>query len=238
MDSAVAELYRVFQPYRLENDLVGCRDCVSPIDSQHLIKTPLSELGITHLNRYAFKAMTTWGDVRDFKHFLPRLLELSLDDFQSFDFPEVLFGKLTYALWKKWPSVEQEAINRFLMAFWVHQLEIPGDFPHDDRICVALGSLSQACETLCRFLEVWPTIRTESSALHLAQLINNTADEIMTTGIFQLWGKPNAQCNEVVKWMRSNATRTFLLSFEATVDAMFPFVLSQLDGIQASYQCD
>ena len=66
--------------------------------------------------------MTTWGTEEDFKHFLPRLLELVTAEESITDVvdSEVLLGKLAYADWTHWPSEEQKAVNDYLNALWLH----------------------------------------------------------------------------------------------------------------------
>ena len=97
MHPATAKLYKVFKPHRLGNDFVGCEHWVTTEDSAALASKPMRQLSVADLKRFAFKAMSTWGTVRHFKHFLPRMLELLLDNFTDFDFPEVLIRKLNYA---------------------------------------------------------------------------------------------------------------------------------------------
>jgi hypothetical protein len=238
MIPAVTELYGVFKPYRLGEDFAGCSCCVPSRHSELLASTPLAELNVASLNNFAFKAMTTWGSVRDFKHFLPRLLELTLDDYLSFDFPEALLGKLSYAKWSTWPAVERDAVQAFLNALWKHHLSLPGDFPIDDRIRRALGGLAEACETLKPFLDEWADTETECSALHLAQLIDASADEIVAKGRIRLWGKPSPTCDEVILWMRADGPENLLLMFRDAVIEVFPLVFSQLEGIRAATLSD
>lgn len=80
MHPAVNALFQVFKSYRLGDDFTGCQHCVSASDSQELAVVPLHELTVRQVDRYAFKAMTTWGTERHFKHFLPRLFELAFED--------------------------------------------------------------------------------------------------------------------------------------------------------------
>ncbi len=234
MDAAITELYRVFKPYRLGEDFCGCGDCVAPRDSELLASKPLADLDVSDLNRYAFKALTTWGTERHFKHFLPRLLELTLDKYLAFDFPEVIFEKLTYAKWSTWPNVETNAIRSFLVAFWKHHLLLAGDFPTDDRIRTVLGGLAEACESLNLFLDIWAETKTECSALHLAQLIDGSADDLMTTGRIRLWGDSTRQCDEIKQWMLTEKVGNLLLIFRESILTTFPLVLNQLDGIRAA----
>src|SRR5262245_16013964 len=92
---AVAGLYDVFALYRLGEVVEGCSHCVAVGDERALHRAPLRRLDGRSLGRYAFKALTTWGDVDDLRHFLPRLLELAAANDPDLPGLEVLFGKLT-----------------------------------------------------------------------------------------------------------------------------------------------
>lgn len=234
MESTIAELYRVFQPYRIGDDFSGCDHCVSAEDSERLVAIPLRELAVSDVDRYAFKAMTTWGTVRHFKYFLPRLFELAFDDFPAFAFPEVLFGKLAHAEWVTWPVAERDAVRNFLDGFWQHQLHSPGDFPTDERIRTALGALAEACDSIKPYLAIWRDQRANVPALHLAQLIDDSADQMMTAGTIDLWEKSTTRCDELAAWLASDDPLPLLDAFRDTVTQTFPFVLNQLDGIHAA----
>ena len=234
MQDVVRELYRVFKPYRLGDDFTGCDHCVAESDSRRLASIPLRDLTIRDVDRYAFKAMTTWGTERHFKHFLPRLLELAQHDFLEFDLPEVLLGKLAYANWRTWPAPERNVIRRFLETFWLHQLYCNGDFPTDERIRTVLGGLAEACTSIADYLVLWEKCDAVNPALHCAQCIHDSADEIMTTGTIALWGKPSAQCAELVAWISSDHPRRLLDAFRDTITKTFPLVFDQHDGIRAA----
>ncbi len=234
MQDVVCELYRVFKPYRLGDDFTGCDHCVAESESQRLASIPLRDLTVRDVNRYAFKAMTTWGTERHFKHFLPRLLELAYHDYLAFDFPEVLLGKLADANWRTWPDPEPDVIQRFLEAFWLHQLHCNGDFPTDERISRVLGGLAEACPSIASFLALQEKCVAANPALHCAQFIHDFADEIITTGIITLWGRPAAQCAELVAWISSDQPRRLLDAFRDTITKSFPLVFDQHDGIRAA----
>ena len=213
----------------------GCSHCVSPHGiPERLASAPMDDLDVSDLNRYAFKAMTTWGTERHFKHFLPRLFELAFDNYLSFEFPEVLFGKLSLANWSTWIPAEQDAVQSYLFAFWKHQLHLSGDFLRDERIGPVLGGLAEACDSLNSYLDIWGETATESSALHLAQFISNSAEQIMTTCRVRLWGERISQFAEIVKWLQTVGAEQLLLRFRDVVVTTFPLVLDELSGIRAA----
>ena len=72
---------------------------------------------------YPFKAITTFGDTDDFKHFLPRLFELYVIDHMGAPYDvTTLFQKLNYASWTTWPDSERAAVRGFVRA-WLQDLE-------------------------------------------------------------------------------------------------------------------
>ncbi len=106
---AIEHLYAVFGRYPAR-PVDGCPCCVTREDQAALAAAPLRALGEEHLSRYGNKALTTWGETPDFKHFLPRLLELAA---AGADWPidlEHQARKLEYAGWRTWPTVEREAV--------------------------------------------------------------------------------------------------------------------------------
>ena len=109
MDTVVENLYQIFAKYRLRPDIDACPHCVTESDKERLQKKKLRELTPRDLEKYIFKAVTTWGDEYDLKHFMPRILEL-LDELPS----EMIFIQLQSNHWETWPSQEKDAIIAYL----------------------------------------------------------------------------------------------------------------------------
>ena len=117
LEIAIEKLYKTFAVYPFKSTIEGCPCCVSGSDKEKIHSKQLKELEEDDLSRYAFKAISTWGNIEDFKHYLPRIFELlSTTDFIVDTF--VVLGKLEYGDWKTWPDNEQKAINDFLLTWW------------------------------------------------------------------------------------------------------------------------
>jgi hypothetical protein len=104
---AINDLYVAFSPYQLREAISFCDHCHSPDDDQLLRSKKLRELGINELHQYIWDAMLVWGDEYDFKHFLPRILEiLALEERLTNEFvdPEMVLGRLSYGNWTKWTA--------------------------------------------------------------------------------------------------------------------------------------
>lgn len=152
---AKEKLYSTFSIYPFKSTIEGCPCCVSDSDKSTLHSKQLRELEDVDLSRYAFKAMTTWGDINDYKHYLPRIFELSAKRKLIVD-TFVTLGKLDYAQWKQWHSKEQETINEFLRAWWNYDINYATSF--DSEILVELHKLILDIKPM---LNVW-NIDTET----------------------------------------------------------------------------
>jgi hypothetical protein len=133
-------LYTTFARYPLKPTLRGCPCCVSEADKSRLHVAPLRELTSEDLSRYAWKAMSTFGDEEDFKHFLPRMLELmALGDSPVDD--DLLLHKLEYAKWRTWPAEEVQAVEAFLLEWWQSSLMVEKKFyaPLFEALIAVLG---------------------------------------------------------------------------------------------------
>jgi hypothetical protein len=119
LERATEDVYRVFgsYPHPSKLEIEEYRDPEKV--RQGLASKPLRELGGEELGAYAGWAMTTVGDADDYRHFLPRILELGIHDsvWHGLE-PWLVAGKLTYGEWRSWPIEEQRAIEEFFMAAW------------------------------------------------------------------------------------------------------------------------
>lgn len=112
LKAAIAALYETFDKYAGTGPVNGCACCTDPKDWQ-LLGGQTSQVPTAVLSRFAFSAMLTWGDLDDFKRFLPRLLELvALAPDSIMDIAQ-LIEKLEYGHWLDWPYNEQAAVEKY-----------------------------------------------------------------------------------------------------------------------------
>lgn len=119
----IYNLYSTFSGYPLKLQIEGCSHCeLQNLDS--LLHTKkLTQLSWDDLQLFILKIMTTFGDVGDFKHFLPRIFELYVTDYWNAPCDFGLFlAKLEYSGWATWPENEREVVLR-LYENWMLQLK-------------------------------------------------------------------------------------------------------------------
>jgi hypothetical protein len=170
VQSEIEDVYRVFARYPRPERVRGCQHCVTEDDQRDLLGAPLRELDAELLRRFAHKALNTWGDVDDLRHFLPRLLELSLrgdGDLHG------LFAKLGQAGWTAWPQDERDAIRSCLGLWWEHGLS--GDESVWGPADTPLGTLAEAGDDLAPYLESWWGRDTPQALWALSDLVGEVA---------------------------------------------------------------
>jgi hypothetical protein len=234
LDQAIGTLYQVFAQYRARHDMSHCYHCVSQNDISKLLAIPLKVLSLENLDKYLWKAMTTWGEVEDFKHFLPRILELTptIDDSDVF----IIGSKLEYAHFDNWPELERKAVTDFLQIWWNQELS---QFPPDGHLwdcpCArsddCLQCLSSATKDVRTFLEIWQKNPHVSAVRHLSHFILEHV-ESLTSNKELNWDTPWRESIEpkkqVIAFLLDDRTLKKLeTAFFSYSNALFAFEFSE-----------
>lgn len=208
--TAEEALYAAFVRYQ-GSHVVGCPHCVSFEDGAALRRTPLRQLG-SELDRYLFKAMTTWGTKDDFKHFVPRLIELYAVSSNAW----LLCDKLAYANWRSWPEPERQAIEKYLEILWRQSFDpedppLPGYTLLETMVTL---ELDLAPYDPRKKLNLWRTNTSRESAQHLADFVLDHGPELFwpnsSTGRPTLWRRRPDVGDDVCRWLLEPATREAL----------------------------
>lgn len=173
LKEAIEGLYSAFSGYALPEDTMPCSCCHDSSANDLLHAAPLRELQWEHVAEYSTEALTVWGDLDCYKHFLPRIFELVLTagNWPKTPTPELVFGVLRYGQWRSWPQEEQDAITRMLQAAWETVRSNPptasGYIDVDQWLCC----ISQCEEDLIPYLDQWMRDERLSSAWALSCLV-------------------------------------------------------------------
>jgi hypothetical protein len=115
---ATDALYEAFAAYPLKERIDTCPHCELDAAERRLHVRLLREMRWSDFGPYPFKALTSFGEEEDLKHFLPRILELYVSDHAGAPYTLfMVFGKLDQAQWLTWPAGEVAAIRRFVDAW-------------------------------------------------------------------------------------------------------------------------
>ncbi|WP_443750750.1 hypothetical protein [Asticcacaulis solisilvae] len=108
----IEEAYKVFAHYTCPETMKAAPKHNVPEVLMQLRASSLKTLSADNLGAYAGSAIYTIGTVDDYKHFLPRILELGRGEHPWLGLsPEVIAGKLVYSEWTQWPKVEQAVVR-------------------------------------------------------------------------------------------------------------------------------
>lgn len=196
--NSIENLYSIFSKYEIDSKIVGCPCCVSDRDKEKIHSKELRDLQEEDLSRYAFKALTTFGNVNDFKHFLPRILDLLVEDDLGVS-TFVIFGKLEYGNWKTWELEEQEVIKIFLFEWWEYYLEKKTYFDKD--LFYGIYKLTKDIDQL---LQLWKVDITENSFIIYVDFIQNYYQDFINKKD-EFKDLDETDCNKFLKWIKKNA---------------------------------
>ncbi len=198
----IENLYTTFSIYPFKSTIEGCPCCISDSDKEKIHSKQLRDLGEDNLSRYAFKAMTTWGDTNDFKHYLPRIYELlATTDFIVDTF--VVLGKLEYGKWQEWAEAEKTSITQFLLAWWTDVVKHKTYF--DKEVFTEIYKLTNNIEQL---LNRWTISFSDNSFSNFVDLIHNYYNDLTnkkkefkdfddaSIGKLKLWIQEKSECLE------------------------------------------
>ncbi len=201
---AVEGLYRAFSAHGRRAAITACPCCVHQAEQHTLAAVPLRELAAGELARYAFKAMTTWGEAEDYKHFLPRILELALTP-AGRQWPGLelwlIADKLQLAAWPSWPPAEQTAVRDYLDAVWRHVL---AQDPEESswRAAEVLPAVGRLLE-LAPLLAAWEADSGLAASLQLADFIEAAGADLASDGHLDDAWEGVADRARVEEWLRA-----------------------------------
>ncbi len=172
--AAIERAYLAFASYPLPQRLSA-----SPLrDPAEILRglsaAPLRELRGEDIGPYCGWAMTTVGNDRDYRHFLPRIFELAVTEpFWLGAEAPVLAGKLGMADWHSWAKLERVAVTDYFRAALDAVVTRHPDTGHcaSHWLCglVLLGEDPSAA------LKHWFSAASPNAALQLASFVNEQA---------------------------------------------------------------
>jgi hypothetical protein len=229
LHGAIDGLYDAFAHHRRPGSFLGCACCWvgepdepdERDDGQVVVVAPggdrpLRELTPDELSAIAAEVPLTGGTVELLQHYLPRLLEIAAGEGFGWPDREIVFGRLAYGEqpWTAWPDAEQDAVRRFLQAFWHHRLATdPGEkVGYDDPAGDALCAIGLVDAEIDGYLATWLRFDEPAAGVLLERFLVTNALALRRGRLADAhWATdvPPAPANRdrVVAWVRSPATR-------------------------------
>lgn len=142
-----------------------------------LTSAPLRELEGEQIGPYSSWAITTVGNDRDYRHFLPRIFELAVTDPVWLGaVPPVMASRLNMAEWRTWPAEQQGAVLDFFRSALDAVVERhPDDGQSADSWFCGIVTLG---EPVSPTFERWRSSPSPNAALHMASFIIGEAKHL------------------------------------------------------------
>ena len=178
LDPAAAQLYEAFARVPAARTVAHCAHCVSTADIEAL-QAPVAGLPPELVARFVRKFGTTWGTTTDLRRVTPRVLTLAADHRLSIS-TSLIWEQMRAAQWTTWPSVEVDAIGRFLLAEFSRLLRVP---PRPAHVAHRwLAQVTAGVDDISGFLTVWndsigalPAPKVQrTAAAHLVELLTSS----------------------------------------------------------------
>jgi hypothetical protein len=140
----IEQLYSTFEKYPLKDQFeFDSEDMLWDLEAL-LHRRPLRLMEWSEFGTYPGKALTTFGDIEDFKHFLPRIFDLYVSDFEGARYDIFyIFSRFELAGFDVWKQEEKKAVFQFLYS-WLDELKSDETSREDD--FPAYGELLTAIE--------------------------------------------------------------------------------------------
>jgi len=169
LEALVEEAYTLFSKYKLRKRLDICSCCVFDQEVKTLQHTPLALLSKELLQRAYYHSYysDTEEELKEMKHFLPRILQVILE----FEFPypseEIIFRHVNLLETQRWENEEIALLQQFARLYFrkvLHSCKMEAD--------TALIMFGLAGFDLKPLLDEWKHSEGERPLLHLYNLLN------------------------------------------------------------------
>ena len=180
--------------------LYSCPCCTDASAFERLAEYDVGEVPASLIDMYASEAVWTAGDARDFRYYLPRMLELALREEEGL-YPERHAAIVRYTKLDSWSESHQHALIDFYHATIQCMIEWEYFDTLDDWIC-AIGASECGIEPFLRLIE--------NSPAAVVALFAANVPKINKGRLHGSWERPSLEHDTVVEWFYSPTVRRIL----------------------------
>ncbi len=183
-----------------------------------LTGAPLRNLPGEAIGPYSGWAITTVGEVDDYKHFLPRILQLATEGGSWLGTqPPVIADKLILANWWNWPDREQRTVATVFVLSWLHACRLhPDSADAFDWLC----SLALLGLDIKPYLDAWISPPSTDATLQVASFLAFYAADVVAgseEGAF--WRNVDERVRHSLRdWLLSESVASTLAAVEVRVE--------------------
>lgn len=167
----INDIYSVFSKYRVTIPLDVCTECCLTANQEsELVGMSLNQIPFELLYEYNTAAKTELPSIEEFKHFLPRFLELTAELKFLHHSAELILSRFEYYSEEEWTVEEMEIIQKYAKELFKYFLSIY-PLPELEKIDSIIIMLYRTKVDMIEILREWRTVINHSSVLHLSDLV-------------------------------------------------------------------
>jgi hypothetical protein len=167
----INDSYSFFSKYRVTIPLDVCTECcMTPNQESELAGMSVNQIPFELLYEYNTAAKTDLPNIEEFKHFLPRFLELTAELKFLHHSAELILSRFEYYAKEEWTTAEIELIQNYAKELFKYFLSIY-PLPELEKIDSIIIMLYKAKVDMLEILSEWRTVTNHSSLLHLSDLV-------------------------------------------------------------------
>jgi hypothetical protein len=199
----IKDLYETFEKYHSNLNINGSPNYDDLDDwNKELFAKPLTELNQDDLSRFTGKAITTWGSVNDYKHFLPRIFELTAELKTPYEI-WIAFDKLTLAEWNNWTENEHKVIQEFMIALWesiLNDNSEKAEWEFKDYF----SAIAHFYPNFTELLNVWSESESKASIKHLSEFLIDEQTALFDRKKINGFHDQKENAEEFISWILSD----------------------------------
>ena len=206
LNEIVEQSYKVFSKYKAVAPLDACTACcLTKNQESELVSMAVRHIPFDLLYEYNTAAKTEKPSIEEFKHFLPRFLELTAElKFLHHD-EEIVLSRFEYYDKKEWTDEEQEIIQAFGESYFRKCLEVY-PLPELASIDGILIMLMKAKMNIEPMLADWSELQNKEAVLHFNHLINYGFKDNKPNELSSAFADKESG-NKIIKWLDSERTK-------------------------------
>lgn len=173
LSNIIHKSYSIFSKYRATLPLEVCTECcMTPNQANDLANMSVRQIPFELLYEYNTAAKTELPNIEEFKHFLPRFLELTAEMKFLHHSAELILSRFEYYSKDEWSKEERKVIQNYALELFKYYLSTY-PLPELETIDSIIIMLHKAKVDLSEILPKWKTVTNRSSVLHLSDLVCN-----------------------------------------------------------------
>jgi hypothetical protein len=166
LKNIVEESYLLFGKYRANLPLDVCTECcMTKSQETELVSLDVKQIPFELLYEYNTAAKTAHPDLEEFKHFLPRFIELTSELKLLHHSAELVLNRFDYYKESDWSGDEKELLQLFAEELFEYVLSVY-PIPESERIDAVLIMLAKTNVDILKVLNRWGSVKSHSSVLH------------------------------------------------------------------------